>query len=98
MSSTTTLRSLSVWSICCSQRMIWARCAQLLGSADTPEDPSSNRATTSPASQRLVMAHLRLSNLQAVGHRHDTASAWRCATEDLLSSQDRDAPPSPSQS
>src|SRR5258708_6525160 len=65
-SSTRPLMSRSVWSISCSHRTIWARGPQLPGSADAPEDPSKI-ATTNPANQRLLMAHLRFSGLQSPG-------------------------------
>src|SRR5260221_6910655 len=68
--------SLSVASIRCSVRMIWASWAQLVGSADAPDAPSRNRETTSPTSQRFLIGTSGLSDLQGPRHDAHSASAW----------------------
>src|SRR5207247_11158147 len=89
MSSTTTLRSLSVWSICCSHRMSWPSCAQLLGSAEVDGDSNRKTAMVSTASHRLLMGHLRFSRLQGLGQCSDTVSSFTRSSdrESLLKSE-----------
>src|ERR1700730_15719111 len=68
--------SLSVPSIRCSVRMIWASWAQLVGSADAPDAPSKKSDRTTPASQRFLVGTSAFSDLQGPRQNADSACAW----------------------